>query len=120
MSIAPFPPVPPGSSSEGRRARLAVVAASVGIVAVLTTYAVSPGVRHAVNHAAHSVNNIFDHDRKERAEQRGRRHRAQTQRPSHARTGEIPAHAVTALAVSSSAPVQGEQGPLPSARNAPT
>jgi hypothetical protein len=38
----------------------------VGIAAALTAYGVSPGIRHAVGHAEHSVRhavgNIFDHD----------------------------------------------------------
>jgi len=33
-----------------------VAIATLGIAATLLAYAVSPGVRHAVSHAAHSVN----------------------------------------------------------------
>jgi len=36
--------------------------ATLGIVAMLVAYAVSPGVRHAVGKAAHGVSNVFDHD----------------------------------------------------------
>lgn len=57
--------------SERSRARLAVLVATLGIAATLLAYAVSPGVRHAVSHAAHSVKtsvgNIIDKDTKERA-----------------------------------------------------
>lgn len=67
MSIAPFstrPGSPDGISP--RRTRLALVIATVGIAATLLAYAVSPGVRHAVGHAEHSVkhvvSNVFDHD----------------------------------------------------------
>jgi hypothetical protein len=38
----------------------------VGIAATLFAYAISPGVRHAVSHATHSVKhavgNVLDHD----------------------------------------------------------
>jgi hypothetical protein len=61
MSIAPFSarPAPHGDPSEigQRRARLALLIATVGIAATIMAYAVSPGVRHAVSHAAHSVKN---------------------------------------------------------------
>ncbi len=72
MAIAPFHPAPapvrrpPRRDGEKRRTRLALIAAAVGIAAALTAYAISPGVRHAVGHAEHSVrhavSNIFDHD----------------------------------------------------------
>jgi hypothetical protein len=68
MSIAPFstrPTTPDGIS--GPRTRLALAIATIGIAATLLAYAVSPGVRHAVGHAEHSVkhavSNVFDHDR---------------------------------------------------------
>jgi hypothetical protein len=67
MSIAPFstrPAAPDGISAP--RTRLAVAIATIGIAATLLAYAVSPGVRHAVGHAEHSVkhavSNVFDHD----------------------------------------------------------
>lgn len=74
MSIAPFHPTPAPArrsrtrrATEMRRARLAVLAAVIGIAAALVAYAASPAVRHAVGHAEHSmkhtVSNIFDHDR---------------------------------------------------------
>lgn len=48
------------------RTRLALAIATVGIAATLLAYAASPGVRHAVGHAEHSVkhavSNVFDHD----------------------------------------------------------
>jgi hypothetical protein len=79
MSIAPFHPAPARARGEARRARLAVFAALVGIAAALLAYAISPGVRHAVGHAAHSVrhtvSNIFDHDRSTRRDDRAARHR---------------------------------------------
>jgi hypothetical protein len=72
MSIAPFstrPAAPDGISA--RRTRLALAIATIGIAATLLAYAVSPGVRHAVGHAEHSVkhavSNVFDHDRAARA-----------------------------------------------------
>ncbi len=46
---------------ERRRARLAVTIATLGIAATLLAYAISPGVRHAVSHAAHSVKHAVGH-----------------------------------------------------------
>jgi len=40
---------------------LAVAIATVGIAATLLAYALSPGVRHAVGHAAHSVKHAVGH-----------------------------------------------------------
>jgi hypothetical protein len=51
----------PSEGSEGRRARLALAIATVGIAAILLAYALSPGVRHAVGHAAHSVKHAVGH-----------------------------------------------------------
>jgi type IV secretory pathway VirB10-like protein len=70
MSIAPAPfntrPTSPDGISASRT-RLALAIATVGIAATLLAYAVSPGVRHAVGHAEHSVkhavSNVFDHDK---------------------------------------------------------
>jgi hypothetical protein len=46
-----------------------VAIATVGIAATLLAYAISPGVRHAVGHAAHSVRHavghVLDHDQGE-------------------------------------------------------
>src|SRR2546423_504190 len=75
MAMAPFGtrPVTPARTpaSESRRARLAVAIAMLGIAATLLAYAVSPGVRHAVSHAAHSVKHavsrVLDHDTAKRA-----------------------------------------------------
>jgi hypothetical protein len=70
MSMAPFGARPVLRGSERSRARLALVLATVGIAAALVAYAASPGVRHAVSHAAHSVKhavgNVFDRDTNER------------------------------------------------------
>jgi hypothetical protein len=66
MAISPFSARPASPEGERRRARLALIIATVGIAAMLLAYAVAPGVRHAVGHAAHSVkhtvSNVFDHD----------------------------------------------------------
>lgn len=54
----------PGGSTpdaERRRARIVTAVCIVGIAAALTAYAVSPGVRHAVGHAAHSVKHAVSH-----------------------------------------------------------
>src|ERR1700716_1712016 len=92
MSISPFSarPAPSGGDRPGigrGRARLALAIATVGIAATLLAYAISPGVRHAVSHATHSVKhavgNVLDHDAAKRA------HRAQ---PAPSRgTGGTPA-----------------------------
>jgi len=123
MSIAPFHPAPMQMSNESRRARLAVMAASVGIAAALVAYAASPEVRHAVSHAAHSVkhtvSNFFDHDRRKRSEHRKAR-RQEHAKTSHARTGMTSGHRETALAVSSSARAQGERGSPAVSGDAPT
>jgi hypothetical protein len=67
MTIAPFSSRPGSPERESRQARLVLVIATVGIAATLLAYAVSPGVRHAVGHAAHSVNHavshVFDRDK---------------------------------------------------------
>ena len=54
----------PGKSTpeaERRRARLVLAICIVGIAAALLAYAISPGVRHAVGHAAHSVKHAVSH-----------------------------------------------------------
>jgi hypothetical protein len=69
MAISPFSARPASPEGERRRARLALIIATVGIAAMLLAYAVSPGVRHAVSHAAHSVKHavghVLDNDRGE-------------------------------------------------------
>jgi hypothetical protein len=40
---------------------MAIAIATLGIVAILLAYAISPGVRHAVSHAAHSVKHAVGH-----------------------------------------------------------
>jgi hypothetical protein len=71
MSISPFSARPVAPGSERRRARLVVAIATLGIAATLLAYAISPGVRHAVSHAAHSVRhavgNVIDKDSTRRA-----------------------------------------------------
>jgi hypothetical protein len=71
MSMAPFGAHPASPHSERWRVRLAVAIATVGIAATLLAYAVSPGVRHAVSHAAHSVKHavsgVLDRDSDKRA-----------------------------------------------------
>jgi hypothetical protein len=68
MSISPFSARPVSPQGERRRARLVVAIATLGIAATLLAYAISPGVRHAVSHAAHSVKhavgNVIDKDAK--------------------------------------------------------
>ncbi len=63
MSISPFSARPASPGDERRRARLIVAIAIVGIAATLLAYAISPGVRHAVGHAAHSVKRAVGHVR---------------------------------------------------------
>jgi thiol-disulfide isomerase/thioredoxin len=67
LQITPFRPMPTTPEGESRRARLALAAATIGIAAALLAYAISPGVRHAVRHAAGSVRHavggvLHDHD----------------------------------------------------------
>jgi hypothetical protein len=68
MAISPFPARPASPGGEQRRARLVAAIAVLGIAATLLAYAISPGVRHAVSHATHSVKhavgNVLDHDTK--------------------------------------------------------
>ncbi|MGP0101697.1 MAG: hypothetical protein ACLPUT_08765 [Solirubrobacteraceae bacterium] len=61
MAISPFSARPASPEGERRRARLALLIATVGIAAMLLAYAISPGVRHAVSHAAHSVKHAVGH-----------------------------------------------------------
>jgi hypothetical protein len=67
MSISPFTARPTSPQTERRRTRLVVLLVTLGIAASLLAYTVSPGVRHAVGHAAHSVKgavgHVFDRDR---------------------------------------------------------
>jgi hypothetical protein len=69
MSISPFSARPASPDGERRRARLVVAIATLGIAATLLAYAIAPGVRHAVSHAAHSVKhavgNVIDRDANE-------------------------------------------------------
>ncbi len=60
MAISPFSTRPLGERS---RARLVVLLVTLGIAASLLAYAISPSVRHAVGHAAHSVGRVLDHDK---------------------------------------------------------
>jgi hypothetical protein len=61
MSISPFGVRPASPEGERRRARLVVAIATIGIAATLLAYAIAPGVRHAVGHAAHSVKHAVGH-----------------------------------------------------------
>jgi len=61
MAISPFSARPASPEGDRRRARLALAIATLGIAATLLAYAISPGVRHAVGHAAHSVNHAVSH-----------------------------------------------------------
>jgi hypothetical protein len=71
MSISPFSARPASPENERRRARLVLAIATVGIAATLLAYAISPGVRHAVGHAAHNVkravSHVLDRDQGERS-----------------------------------------------------
>jgi hypothetical protein len=60
-SMSPLGVRPSSREGESRRRRLALACAAVGIAATLLAYAVSPGVRHAVGHAAHSVKHAVGH-----------------------------------------------------------
>lgn len=66
MAMSPFSARPLSPEGERRRARLVLAIATIGIAATLLAYAISPGVRHAVVHAAHSVkgavNRVLDRD----------------------------------------------------------
>ncbi|HSZ14063.1 MAG TPA: hypothetical protein VK790_08500 [Solirubrobacteraceae bacterium] len=61
MAISPFSARPASPQGERSRARLALVIATLGIAATLLAYAISPGVRHVVSHAAHSVKHAVGH-----------------------------------------------------------
>ena len=71
MAISPFSARPAPGADDRRRARMIVLIAVLGIAATLIAYAASPSVRHAVGHAAHSVNkavsNVLDHDKQAKA-----------------------------------------------------
>ena len=78
MSIGPFSSWPASRpEGESRRTRLALIIGAVGISMILLAYALSPGVRHAVVHAEHSVKHAVSHvfDRDQKAHHT--RHRAQ-------------------------------------------
>jgi hypothetical protein len=104
MSMAPFGARPVSPQSERRRTRLALMIASVGIAATLLAYAVSPGVRHAVSHAAHSVKhavgNVIDHDTSKHA-----RKPASPAKHSPAPTG-APSHPATQAPANQRSPGQ--------------
>jgi hypothetical protein len=63
MSISPFSARPGSPEGEQRRARLVLAIATIGIAATLLAYAISPGVRRDVGHAAHSVGHALDRDK---------------------------------------------------------
>src|SRR5262249_35667226 len=68
MSIGPLSRWPATRQGESRRTRLAILIGAAGIAAILLAYALSPGVRHAVGHAEHSVKHavsgVFDRDQR--------------------------------------------------------
>lgn len=69
MPLLPFRTSPSATPGDSRRARLALAAGLVGILAALLAYTISPTVRHAVKHAAgsvrHAVARVFhDEDRR--------------------------------------------------------
>jgi hypothetical protein len=113
MAISPFSARPASPGGERRRARLAVVIATLGIAATLLAYAISPGVRHAVSHAAHSVKHavghVFDHDHAA-SPPKHRLHLVQPLRPAH---GKQPLHgkADRAAAAHKQAAPQGVAAP---------
>ena len=98
MAISPFPARPGTPENEGRRTRLVIALATLGIAASLFAYAVSPSVRHAVVHAGtsvrHAVGRMFDHDRAAHARARTPAHRLQLVQPlqgtRHAHSGRAP------------------------------
>jgi hypothetical protein len=61
MAISPFNARPASPEGDRRRARLALLIATLGIAATLLAYAISPTVRHAVGHAAHNVKHAVSH-----------------------------------------------------------
>jgi len=63
MSISPFSVRPASAENERWRARLVLAIAVIGIAATLLAYAISPGVRRDVRHAAHSVGHALDRDK---------------------------------------------------------
>jgi hypothetical protein len=85
MAISPFSVRPASPDGERRRARLALMIAAVGIVAIVAAYAISPGVRHAVSHAEHSVKhavgNVFHHRHGASARSRRAHHRLHLVQP---------------------------------------
>jgi hypothetical protein len=80
MAISPFSARPGTPESEGRRARMVVLLVVLGIAASLLAYSLSPTVRHAVGHAAHSVGRVLDRDK---AEHQSKAHAVHT-RPTRA------------------------------------
>jgi hypothetical protein len=89
MAISPFSARPASPEGEKRRARLALAIATVGIVATLLAYSISPGVRHAVSHAAHSVkhavSHVFERRHAAAAPVRHGLHPQQPLRPAHSK-----------------------------------
>jgi hypothetical protein len=67
MAMSPFSVPPSSPANAGRRARIVLALVALGIAASLLAYAISPSVRHAVTHAAHSVGHVLDRDAKKRA-----------------------------------------------------
>jgi hypothetical protein len=103
FSVRPLHPREQGSpGDERRRARLVVAIATLGIAATLLAYGISPGVRHAVGHAAHSVkhavSNVFDHDKRGSADDRSGKREAAKARTATPQSGQHAASARKPLA----------------------
>ena len=102
MSISPFNARPASPEGERRRARVVLLVAALGITATLLAYAISPGVRHAVSHAAHSVkhavSHVFDPDSAAHRHKPPALHGPRKPSTRASRTGPTPAPATTSTA----------------------
>ena len=110
MSISPFHASPASPETETRRARLVLAIALVGILATLLAYALSPSVRHAVGHAAHSVkgavSRALDHDSK------GEEHKSVTKTtPAATKTVHLTTPGGASLTVTAARPATTQPAP---------
>jgi hypothetical protein len=71
VPLPPFIAHPGSEATEVARGRLVAVLVALGIAAALLAYGISPSVRHAVSHAAHSVSNVLDRDKKKQKKPAG-------------------------------------------------
>ena len=92
MSISPFNARPATPETERRRARLVLLFAVVGITATLLAYSISPGVRHAVGHAAHSVKHAVSHVFDPDAAENRAKHHSSTPPGTHTTTAPAASH----------------------------